>query len=488
MVQPSPSYTVALYLEVPASQKAVARLVDTATATGAIVTGVDVADSDGDRLTVNLTADTRDSKHRNELVAKLEEIDGVVVRNVGDSTFLTHVGGKIEIASKYPIHNRRDLARVYTPGVARVCKAIYDHPERARMLTIKKNTVAVVTDGTAVLGMGDIGPSAAMPVMEGKAVLFKQFGNVDAWPVALDTKDPEEIIAIVKAIAPAYGGINLEDIAAPKCFDIEARLREELDIPVFHDDQHGTAIVVVSALLNAYKYLDRDLKTAKIVINGAGAAGQAIARLLFAYGAKTVVLCDTTGAIYEGRKENMNPYKESIAKVSNLQKEHGTLAEVVKGKDIFIGVSAPGSLTQDMIRTMSPAPVVMAMANPVPEILPDEAKAAGARIVCTGRSDFPNQVNNLLAFPGIFRGALDVRAKEINEEMKIAAAGIASLIPESELNETNIIASPLDPRVAPTVAAAVAKAALDTGVARRTDLTPEDVAAHTRELLGNAAR
>jgi len=233
MVQPSPSYTVALYLEVPASQKAVARLVDTATATGAIVTGVDVADSDGDRLTVNLTADTRDSKHRNELVAKLEEIDGVVVRNVGDSTFLTHVGGKIEIASKYPIHNRRDLARVYTPGVARVCKAIYDHPERARMLTIKKNTVAVVTDGTAVLGMGDIGPSAAMPVMEGKAVLFKQFGNVDAWPVALDTKDPEEIISIVKAIAPAYGGINLEDIAAPKCFDIEARLREQ------HHRVHG---------------------------------------------------------------------------------------------------------------------------------------------------------------------------------------------------------------------------------------------------------
>ena len=285
---------------------------------------------------------------------------------------------------------------------------------------------------------------------------------------------------------PYYGGINLEDIKAPQCFDIENELKKTLDIPVFHDDQHGTAIVVVSALLNAYKYLDRDLKTAKIVINGAGAAGQAIARLLFSYGIQTVVLCDTTGAVYEGRTENMNPYKDALAKVSNRQKEKGTLAQIIKGKDIFIGVSAPGSLTPEMIKSMNADPVIMAMANPVPEILPDEAKAAGARIVCTGRSDFPNQVNNLLAFPGIFRGALDVRAKEINDEMKIAAANaIASLIPECELNETNIIASPLDPRVAPTVAAAVAKAALDTGVARLTDITPEAVAAHTRELLGH---
>ena len=370
--------------------------------------------------------------------------------------------GKLATVPTVPLGSRDDLSRAYTPGVAAPCLAIKEKPETIYDYTTKGNMVAVVTNGTAVLGLGNIG---------------------------VDSPKVEDVVKVCQLIAPTYGGINLEDIKAPQCFDIENELKKTLDIPVFHDDQHGTAIVVVSALLNAYKYLDRDLKTAKIVINGAGAAGQAIARLLFAYGAKTVVLCDTTGAIYEGRKENMNPYKESIAKVSNLQKEHGTLAEVVKGKDIFIGVSAPGSLTQDMIRTMSPAPVVMAMANPVPEILPDEAKAAGARIVCTGRSDFPNQVNNLLAFPGIFRGALDVRAKEINEEMKIAAAGaIASLIPESELNETNIIASPLDPRVAPTVAAAVAKAALDTGVARRTDLTPEDVAAHTRELLGRAAR
>ena len=397
--------------------------------------------------------------------------------------------GKLATVPTVPIETRDDLSRAYTPGVAAPCLAIKEDPEKIYDYTTKGNMVAVVTNGTAVLGLGNIGAGAGLPVMEGKSILFKGFAGVDSVPVCVDSPKVEDVVKVCQLIAPTYGGINLEDIKAPQCFDIENELKKTLDIPVFHDDQHGTAIVVVSALLNAYKYLDRDLKTAKIVINGAGAAGQAIARLLFAYGAKTVVLCDTTGAIYEGRKENMNPYKESIAKVSNLQKEHGTLAEVVKGKDIFIGVSAPGSLTQDMIRTMSPAPVVMAMANPVPEILPDEAKAAGARIVCTGRSDFPNQVNNLLAFPGIFRGALDVRAKEINEEMKIAAAGaIASLIPESELNETNIIASPLDPRVAPTVAAAVAKAALDTGVARRTDLTPEDVAAHTRELLGNAAR
>ena len=397
--------------------------------------------------------------------------------------------GKITVRPTKPLSNQRDLSLAYSPGVAYPCLDIQADPSKAAEYTSRGNLVGVITNGTAVLGLGDIGPLAGKPVMEGKGCLFKKFAGIDVFDIELAERDPDKLVEIISALEPTLGGINLEDIKAPECFYIERQLREKMKIPVFHDDQHGTAIVVVSALLNAYKYLDRDLKTAKIVINGAGAAGQAIARLLFAYGAKTVVLCDTTGAIYEGRKENMNPYKESIAKVSNLQKEHGTLAEVVKGKDIFIGVSAPGSLTQDMIRTMSPAPVVMAMANPVPEILPDEAKAAGARIVCTGRSDFPNQVNNLLAFPGIFRGALDVRAKEINEEMKIAAAGaIASLIPESELNETNIIASPLDPRVAPTVAAAVAKAALDTGVARRTDLTPEDVAAHTRELLGNAAR
>ena len=394
--------------------------------------------------------------------------------------------GKLAITPTVPIATRDDLSRAYTPGVAAPCLAIKDNPDKIYDYTTKGNMVAVVTNGTAVLGLGNIGAGAGLPVMEGKSILFKGFAGVDSVPVCVNSQKVEDVVKVCQLIAPTYGGINLEDIKAPQCFDIENELKKTLDIPVFHDDQHGTAIVVVSALLNAYKYLDRDLRTAKIVINGAGAAGQAIARLLFSYGIKTVVLCDTTGAVYEGRKENMNPYKDSLAKVSNRQKEKGNLAQIVRGKDIFIGVSAPGSLTPEMIKSMSPDPVIMAMANPVPEILPDEAKAAGARIVCTGRSDFPNQVNNLLAFPGIFRGALDVRAKEINDEMKIAAAdAIASLISESELNETNIIASPLDPRVAPTVAAAVAKAALDTGVARRTDITPEDVAAHTRELLGH---
>ena len=396
--------------------------------------------------------------------------------------------GKFAVTPTVPLGSRDDLSRAYTPGVAAPCLAIKENPETIYDYTTKGNMVAVVTNGTAVLGLGNIGAGAGLPVMEGKSILFKGFAGVDSVPVCVNSQKVEDVVKVCQLIAPTYGGINLEDIKAPQCFDIENELKKTLDIPVFHDDQHGTAIVVVSALLNAYKYLERDLRTAKIVINGAGAAGQAIARLLFAFGAKTVVLCDTTGAIYEGRPENMNPYKDSIAKVSNLHKEKGTLAQIVKGKDIFIGVSAPGSLTPEMIKSMNADPVIMAMANPVPEILPDEAKAAGARIVCTGRSDFPNQVNNLLAFPGIFRGALDVRAKEINDEMKIAAANaIASLISGSELNETNIIASPLDPRVAPTVAAAVAKAALDTGVARRTDLTPEDVAAHTRELLGHAA-
>ena len=396
--------------------------------------------------------------------------------------------GKFAVTPTVPLGSRDDLSCAYTPGVAAPCLAIKENPETIYDYTTKGNMVAVVTNGTAVLGLGNIGAGAGLPVMEGKSILFKGFAGVDSVPVCVNSQKVEDVVKVCQLIAPTYGGINLEDIKAPQCFDIENELKKTLDIPVFHDDQHGTAIVVVSALLNAYKYLERDLRTAKIVINGAGAAGQAIARLLFAFGAKTVVLCDTTGAIYEGRPENMNPYKDSIAKVSNLHKEKGTLAQIVKGKDIFIGVSAPGSLTPEMIKSMNADPVIMAMANPVPEILPDEAKEAGARIVCTGRSDFPNQVNNLLAFPGIFRGALDVRAKEINDEMKIAAANaIASLISESELNETNIIASPLDPRVAPTVAAAVAKAALDTGVARRTDLTPEDVAVHTRELLGHAA-
>jgi malate dehydrogenase (oxaloacetate-decarboxylating) len=318
--------------------------------------------------------------------------------------------------------------------------------------------------------------------MEGKAILFKGFAGVDAVPICLNTQSVDEIIRTCELIAPSFGGINLEDIKAPQCFDIENALRKRLDIPVFHDDQHGTAIVVVSALINAFKLIGKKFEDAKVVVNGAGAAGQAITRLLQEMNTRHIILCDSRGAIYEGRPNGMNPYKEAIAKITNEEK--GQLADVIKGADVFIGVSVAGCLSKDMVKTMNKDAVVMAMANPVPEILPDEAKAAGARVVCTGRSDFPNQVNNLLAFPGIFRGALDMRARDITEEMKIAAAnGIASLISDDELDEEHVIASPFDPRVAPTVAKAVAKAAIESGAARRTDLTPDDVAEHTKALL-----
>ena len=392
--------------------------------------------------------------------------------------------GKFEIKSKVPLEKKQDLTLAYTPGVAAPCLAIEKNPASIYDYTTKGNMVAVVTNGTAVLGLGNIGAGAGLPVMEGKAILFKGFAGVDAVPICLNTQSVDEIIRTCELIAPSFGGINLEDIKAPQCFDIENALRKRLDIPVFHDDQHGTAIVVVSALINAFKLIGKKFEDAKVVVNGAGAAGQAITRLLQEMNTRHIILCDSRGAIYEGRPNGMNPYKEAIAKITNEEKEKGQLADVIKGADVFIGVSVAGCLSKDMVKTMNKDAVVMAMANPVPEILPDEAKAAGARVVCTGRSDFPNQVNNLLAFPGIFRGALDMRARDITEEMKIAAAnGIASLISDDELDEEHVIASPFDPRVAPTVAKAVAKAAIESGAARRTDLTPDDVAEHTKALL-----
>ena len=392
--------------------------------------------------------------------------------------------GKFEIRSKVPLKKKQDLTLAYTPGVAAPCLAIEKNPAAIYDYTTKGNMVAVVTNGTAVLGLGNIGAGAGLPVMEGKAILFKGFAGVDAVPICLNTQSVDEIIRTCELIAPSFGGINLEDIKAPQCFDIENALRKKLDIPVFHDDQHGTAIVVVSALINAFKLIGKKFEDAKVVVNGAGAAGQAITRLLQEMNTRHIILCDSRGSIYEGRPNGMNPYKEAIAKITNEEKEKGQLADVIRSADVFIGVSVAGCLTKDMVKTMNKDAVVMAMANPVPEILPDEAKAAGARIVCTGRSDFPNQVNNLLAFPGIFRGALDMRARDITEEMKIAAAnGIASLISADELDEEHVIASPFDPRVAPTVAKAVAKAAIESGAARRTDLTPDDVAAHTKALL-----
>ncbi|WP_419789605.1 NAD(P)-dependent malic enzyme [Selenomonas ruminantium] len=409
-----------------------------------------------------------------------------MMSNVNENALKLHKEhqGKLAITSKVPLTSREDLTLAYSPGVAAPCLAIKEDKRKAYDYTSKGNMVGVVTNGSAVLGLGNIGAQAGMPVMEGKAILFKAFAGVDAVPIALDTEVPMEVIKAVQLMAPSFGGINLEDIKAPQCFDIEKELRKTLDIPVFHDDQHGTAIVVVSALINAFKIVGKDFTTAKFVINGAGAAGQAITRLIHSAGGRNIILCDSRGAIYEGRPNGMNPYKDDIAKITNPTHEAGPLNAVIRKADVFIGVSVAGCVTQDMVRTMAPDAIVMGMANPEPEILPHLAKEAGARIVCTGRSDFPNQVNNLLAFPGIFRGALDVQASTINEEMKMAAArAIASLISPSELDEDHIIASPFNPDVAPTVAAAVAQAARTTGVARNWDITPEMVAEHTRELL-----
>jgi malate dehydrogenase (oxaloacetate-decarboxylating) len=390
--------------------------------------------------------------------------------------------GKLETKSKVPVRNAKDLSLAYSPGVAEPCKDIYEKPETVYDYTMKGNMVAVVTDGTAVLGLGNIGPEAALPVMEGKAVLFKSFAGVDAFPICLNTTDVEKIIETVKLLEPTFGGVNLEDIAAPNCFVIEERLKKEANIPVFHDDQHGTAIVTAAGLVNALKLINKKMAEIKVVANGAGAAGIAIIKLLHSYGVRDIIMCDTKGAIYEGRPQGMNDIKAEVAKFTNRDNLTGSLADVIKGADVFIGVSVEGSLTKEMVASMNKDAIIFAMANPNPEIMPHEAKEAGAKVVGTGRSDFPNQVNNVLAFPGIFRGALDVRATHINEEMKVAAVeAIASLIDESELNEDYVIPAPFDPRVAPAVAAAVAKAAMETGVAR-IKVDPEDIKEKTMRL------
>lgn len=375
--------------------------------------------------------------------------------------------GKIESKSKVPVRNAKDLSLAYSPGVAEPCKEIHQKPETVYEYTMKGNMVAVVSDGTAVLGLGDIGPKAALPVMEGKAVLFKSFAGVDAFPICLDTTDVDKIVETVKLLEPGFGGINLEDIASPRCFEIEERLKKELQIPVFHDDQHGTAIVTVAGLVNALKLVGKEMSKIKVVANGAGAAGIAIIKLLHSYGVDDIIMCDTKGAIYEGRTEGMNSIKDEVAKFTNKELKTGTLNEVIEGADVFIGVSVEGALSGEMIKSMNREPIIFAMANPSPEIMPDDAKSVGAKVVGTGRSDFPNQVNNVLAFPGIFRGALEVQAKEINEAMKLAAVdAIAGLVSDEELSEDYVIPGPFDPRVAPEVAAAVAKAAMETGAAR----------------------
>ncbi len=375
--------------------------------------------------------------------------------------------GKVAIASKMPVNSMADLALAYTPGVAEPCREIGRNKDALYEVTSKGNMVAVITDGTAVLGLGDIGPDAALPVMEGKSILFKRFADIDAFPICINSKDVDEIVRTSALIASSFGGVNLEDIAAPRCFEVEKKLQEICDIPIFHDDQHGTAVIVLSGLLNALKVVGKKLDTVKIVMTGAGAAGTAICKFLMSAGAKNVILCDRSGAIYEGRTDHMNWAKEEIAKTSNPNREKGSVADVIKNADVFLGLSGPGIVDGDMVKTMAPKAIVFAMANPTPEIYPDEAMAAGAAVVATGRSDFPNQINNCLGFPGIFRGALDVRASVINEEMKLAAAyALASLVTDEELRADRIITEVMDDRVVPAIAKAVAEAARRTGVAR----------------------
>ena len=395
--------------------------------------------------------------------------------------------GKLETVPKVPVRNAKDLSLAYSPGVAEPCKEIYNTKSKVYEYTMKGNTVGIVSNGTAVLGLGNIGAEAALPVMEGKAVLFKSFAGVDAFPICLNASDVEEVISAVKMMEPTFGGINLEDIAGPSCFIIEERLKKETNIPIFHDDQHGTAIVTLAGLVNALKIVDKKMKDIKVVVNGAGAAGIAIIKLLHRFGVQDIILCDSKGAIYEGREFGMNDVKHSVAKVTNRSRKTGMLKDVIEGMDVFVGVSVEGALTQDMIRSMNDDPIIFAMANPVPEIMPEEAKEAGAKVIGTGRSDYPNQVNNVLAFPGIFRGALDVHATNINEDMKIAAVyAIADLVSDEELDVDYVIPAPFDPRVAPSVAASVAKAAMDTGVARK-HVDPEEIREKTRRLalIGN---
>lgn len=376
--------------------------------------------------------------------------------------------GKLEVNAKVSVQNAKDLSLAYSPGVAEPCKEIYKDPNSVYDYTMKGNTVAVVSDGTAVLGLGNIGPEAALPVMEGKAVLFKSFAGIDAFPLCLKTTSVDEIIETVKQLEPTFGGINLEDIAAPRCFEIEKRLKQETNIPIFHDDQHGTAIVTAAGLINALKLVNKTMTSIKVVVNGAGAAGVAITRLLHQFGTRNIILCDTKGAIFEGRSYGMNDIKAEIVSITNIDQQEGTLQDVIKGADVFIGVSAAGSLTKEMVELMNNEAIIFAMANPIPEIMPAEAKEAGAKVIGTGRSDLPNQVNNVLAFPGIFRGALDVRATDINEEMKKAAVhAIASLVSDDELSPEYVIPLPFDKRVAPAVARAVAVAAMESGAAKK---------------------
>ena len=464
---PSASYSLIVRVEIVNQPGMLGKVTSAIGKAGGDIGAIDLVEVGRKTVTRDISFKASDEKHGEQIVEEIRGVVGVRVINVSDRTFLLHLGGKIEVKSKMALKTRDDLSMAYTPGVARVCMAIHADPEKAYSLTIKQNCVAVVTDGTAVLGLGDIGPRAAMPVMEGKALLFKELANVDAFPLCLATKDADEIVMIVKAVSPAFGGINLEDISAPRCFEIEDRLKKELDIPVFHDDQHGTAVVVLAALINALKIVKKKMGGIRVVFTGAGASGIATAKLLMRYGVKQIVACDRAGVLYRGRRENMNPMKEWFANHTNPKGLTGTAADALVGADVFIGLSGPGVVSGKHIKQMGRDPIVFAMANPVPEVMPEEV-GSHARIMATGRSDYPNQINNVCCFPGFFRGMLDVRARSVNDEMKIAAAeAISAIVSKSELSEEYITPSVFDRRVVESVADAVAASAQTSGVARR---------------------
>ncbi len=466
MAHVSASFSATLRVHLDDRPGAFASLAQAIGDAGGSLDAIDLVRVERGRKVRDVTVFAQDAEHIDRIVAAVRALPGVEVEHVSDRTFLLHLGGKIEVVSKAPLKTRDDLSMAYTPGVARVCQAIAADPDSVWNLTIKRNTVAVVTDGTAVLGLGDIGPEAALPVMEGKAMLFKEFGGVDAFPIALQTKDAGEIVRAVEMIAPVFGGINLEDISAPRCFEIEDRLRASLDIPVFHDDQHGTAIVVLAAFLNALEIVGKRADHVKIVVSGVGAAGVAVTKMLQAAGVRHIVGCDRRGALYRGRPD-LEGVKARYAEETNPENERGSADDVLAGADVFVGLSAPGAVSAEGIGRMAAGPVVFAMANPVPEVQPEEI-AGVAAVIATGRSDYPNQINNVLAFPGVFRGALDVRATTITEEMKLAAGrAIAAVVKEDELGPEYIVPSVFNRDVVPAVAQAVAEAAEAEGVARR---------------------
>jgi malate dehydrogenase (oxaloacetate-decarboxylating) len=470
-LHPSASYSITMRVCLQQRPGAFARVAGAIGETGAILGAIDLVRADGGEVIRDVTVACVDAAHGESVAAAVQSLDGVTVQRVSDRTFLMHIGGKIEVNGTVSVKTRDDLSMAYTPGVARVSMAIHDNTEKAWSLTIKGNTVAVVSDGTAVLGLGDIGPEAAMPVMEGKALLFKEFAEVDAFPLCLATKDVDSIVEFVKAVAPTFGAINLEDISAPRCFAVERRLRAELDIPVFHDDQHGTAIVVLAALMNALRVVDKRADEIKVVVTGAGAAGVACSEIMLAHGVRDITVCDIEGALYAGRP-GLDPVREALAARTNPAGSRGMANDLLPGADVFIGVSGPGAVTEAAVRRMAPRAVVFALSNPEPEV---RAEAVGhhVAIMATGRSDYPNQINNVLAFPGVFRGALDVRARAINEEMKLAAAqAIAGVVADDVLHAEYIIPSVFNREVVRAVADAVARAAEVSGVARRPASAP----------------